>query len=166
MRRTPLALVPLVLAALLVLVAGYPAGVAQVGTPVASPSAAPFASPAATPQADLAGVMPLPLTEARRAEFEAYVADAMNRLGVPGAAVAVVQGGAVAFLQGFGVRGPDPDPGFGQGVEVVQRASGDESAVVDDDDVVDGLGDFAQCVAGQEYGAAVGGEAPQQRAQP
>jgi CubicO group peptidase (beta-lactamase class C family) len=47
--------------------------------------------------------MPLPLTGERRAAFEAYVADAINRLSVPGASVAVVQGGLVVYAQGFGV---------------------------------------------------------------
>jgi hypothetical protein len=74
--------------------------------------------------------------------------------------------GAQELPKAFGVRGPDPKPDLGHRVEVCQGSGGDELAAVDDDDVVDGLGDFAQCVAGQEYGAAVGGEAPQQRAQP
>ena len=47
---------------------------------------------------------PLPLTGERLATFEAYVAATLAEIHVPGAAVAVVQGGAVAFLQGFGVR--------------------------------------------------------------
>ena len=59
-----------------------------------------------TPAADLAGVTPLPLTGERRTAFEAYVADALNRLGVPGASVAVVQNGEVVYAQGFGVREP------------------------------------------------------------
>ncbi len=62
----------------------------------------------ATPESgalpDLTGVMPLPLEGARLAAFEAYIATMLAELGVPGAAVAVVQGGKVAFLQGFGVR--------------------------------------------------------------
>src|SRR3712207_1530852 len=103
MRRTPLALVPLVLAALLVLVAGGPAGVAQVGTPAASP-AAPLASPAATPKADVAGVMPLPLRGAGRGDFEAYVAAAMTRLGGRGASGAGVRGGEGSSPRGSGVR--------------------------------------------------------------
>jgi len=51
------------------------------------------------------------LTGARRAAFEAYAAEAINRLGVAGASVAVVQGGEVVYAQGFGVRalgGTDP----------------------------------------------------------
>ena len=47
---------------------------------------------------------PLPLTGERRAQFEAYVADALLRFGVPGAAIAVVQNGNVVYLNGFGVR--------------------------------------------------------------
>ena len=53
---------------------------------------------------DLTGVAPLPLTGERLATFEAYIAAKLAEMGIPGAAVAVVQGGAVAFLQGFGVR--------------------------------------------------------------
>jgi CubicO group peptidase (beta-lactamase class C family) len=45
----------------------------------------------------------LPLTGQRRAAFEAYVAEALFRYGVPGASVAVVLGGAVVYLNGFGV---------------------------------------------------------------
>ncbi len=59
-------------------------------------------SPAA--RADLGGVAPLPLTGERRAAFEAYVAEALHRFGVPGAAVAVVEDGRVVYLKGFGVR--------------------------------------------------------------
>ncbi len=58
----------------------------------------------ATPRAGLAGMTPLPLTEERRAAFEAYVADALYRFGAPGASVAVVQNGEVVYLNGFGVR--------------------------------------------------------------
>jgi CubicO group peptidase (beta-lactamase class C family) len=54
--------------------------------------------------ADLTGITPLPLTGERRAEFEAYVAEALLRFDVPGAAVAVVQGGEVVYLNGFGVK--------------------------------------------------------------
>ena len=103
--RRPLVL----LAALLALTAGNLLGVAaQVETPVAelpaTPLASPAARPAASPTPDLTGVAPLPLTGERRAEFEAYVADMVAKTGVPGAAVAVVQGGEVVYLNGFGVR--------------------------------------------------------------
>ena len=53
---------------------------------------------------DLSEVAPLPLTGKRLAAFEAYIATKLAEIGVPGAAVAVVQGDEVAFLQGFGVR--------------------------------------------------------------
>jgi len=71
-------------------------GEASAGTPVASPQAQ------ALP--DLTGFTPLPLTGERLATFEAYVATTLAEASVPGAAVAVVQDGAVAFVQGFGVR--------------------------------------------------------------
>ena len=71
---------------------------------------APVAAQDAT-AADLSGVAPLPLTGDRLAEFEAYVAATLAMMGVPGAAVAVVQGGEVVYLDGFGVKelgGTDP----------------------------------------------------------
>jgi CubicO group peptidase (beta-lactamase class C family) len=52
----------------------------------------------------LTGTMPLPLTGKRRTAFEAYVADALYRFGVPGAAIVVVQNGDVVYLNGFGVK--------------------------------------------------------------
>ena len=64
-----------------------------------------------TTSTDLTGVAPLPLTGDRRAAFEAYVATTLAMMGVPGAAVAVVQGGEVVSLAGFGVKelgGTDP----------------------------------------------------------
>jgi CubicO group peptidase (beta-lactamase class C family) len=96
-------LVPAILVVLLVFGLSRPVTVAQVETPAASPEAVALGSPEAAPSGDLAGVVPLPLTSGRRAEFEASIADAMNRFGVPGASVAVVQGGDVVYLQGFGV---------------------------------------------------------------
>jgi CubicO group peptidase (beta-lactamase class C family) len=43
------------------------------------------------------------LSDGALVEVGAYVAGALERFGVPGAAVAVVQGGAVRFARGFGV---------------------------------------------------------------
>jgi CubicO group peptidase (beta-lactamase class C family) len=77
---------------------------AQVETPTAGPSATPGVAAQAGPLPDLTGVAPLPLTGKRLATFEAFVAATLAETHVPGAAVAVVQDGAVAFLQGFGVR--------------------------------------------------------------
>lgn len=86
------------------------------------PAAAQDATPAATPQTsgppDLADAAPLPLTGERRAQFEAYTVDALLRFGVPGASIAVVQNGAVVYLDGIGVRedgstlAVDPDTMF------------------------------------------------------
>ncbi len=64
--------------------------------------AQPVAQPASRP--DLTGATPLPLTGKRRAAFQAYVADALYRFDVPGAAVAVVQNGDLVYLNGFGVK--------------------------------------------------------------
>lgn len=67
--------------------------------------------PEGAASADLTGTAALPLTGKRRAAFEAYIADALYRFDVPGAAVAVVQNGNVVYLKGFGVKqvdGTDP----------------------------------------------------------
>jgi CubicO group peptidase (beta-lactamase class C family) len=53
---------------------------------------------------NLHDVAPLPLSGARQAAFEAYLADTLSRFGVPGASVAVVQGSEVVYLQGLGVK--------------------------------------------------------------
>ncbi len=67
------------------------AALAQESTPVATP-------------VSLSGVAPLPLTSERQAELAEYIAGILEKSGIPGAAVAVVQGGDVAYQQGFGVR--------------------------------------------------------------
>lgn len=77
------------------------------GGPTAAQEATTAATPAVGGIPDLTGVAPLPLTGERLATFAAFVSATLNQLGVPGAAVAVVQGGEVAFLQGFGVREVD-----------------------------------------------------------
>ncbi|HEU5434146.1 MAG TPA: serine hydrolase domain-containing protein, partial [Thermomicrobiales bacterium] len=84
------------------LLAGGRRAAAQAESPTAP--ATPMVPPPASPIPDLTGVAPLPVTGARLATFEAYVAAKLADFGVPGAAVAVVQDDAVAFLQGFGVR--------------------------------------------------------------
>lgn len=58
----------------------------------------------ATMSKALHGVAALPLTGTRRAAFDAYVADALQRFGVPGASVAVIEDGEVAYIQGIGVK--------------------------------------------------------------
>ena len=55
-------------------------------------------------QDELTGVAPLPLTGERRAEFAAYVDATLAMMGVPGAAVGVVQGNEIVYLDGFGVK--------------------------------------------------------------
>jgi CubicO group peptidase (beta-lactamase class C family) len=86
------------------LAAGRSPAWAQVETPGEDVAATPVATPQDQAVADLTGVTPLPLTGERLATFEAYVSAKLAEAGVPGAAVAVVQGGEVVFLQGFGVR--------------------------------------------------------------
>jgi CubicO group peptidase (beta-lactamase class C family) len=81
----------MIIAILFSLFAGAPASRAQPETITASRS-------------DLTGATPLPLTGKRRAAFEAYIAEALYRFGVPGAAIAVVQNGDVVYLNGFGVK--------------------------------------------------------------
>jgi CubicO group peptidase (beta-lactamase class C family) len=100
----------IVCAILLLIASGGRASLAQAGTPEASPTAADVATPRAARE-DLRGVAPLPLTGEPRAEFERYVVATLNQLEVPGASVAVVQGGDIVYAQGFGVRergGTDP----------------------------------------------------------
>ena len=53
---------------------------------------------------DFTGVAPLPLTGDRRSAFEGYVSQAITRFGIPGAAVAIIQGSEVAYLRGLGVK--------------------------------------------------------------
>jgi CubicO group peptidase (beta-lactamase class C family) len=97
------------------LLAGRGAVLAQVETPGEVTEDVTAGTPVSVPQGtelpDLTGVTPLPLTGERLASFEAYITTALAELAVPGTAVAVIQGGETAFLQGFGVRElgrPDP----------------------------------------------------------
>jgi CubicO group peptidase (beta-lactamase class C family) len=53
---------------------------------------------------DLSGAEPLPLTDDIVVEFEAYIAEKMDQLDVPGASVAVVQDGQLVYANSFGVR--------------------------------------------------------------
>jgi CubicO group peptidase (beta-lactamase class C family) len=93
------------------LAAGHSTAWAQVESPGEDVVATPVATPEDQAVADLTGATPLPLTGERLATFEAYVTAKLAEAGVPGAAVAVVQGGEVVFLQGFGVREiGQPDP--------------------------------------------------------
>lgn len=55
-------------------------------------------------ETDLTGVEPLPLSDALIAELEAYILEKMEQLEVPGAAVAIVQSGELAYANGFGLR--------------------------------------------------------------
>jgi CubicO group peptidase (beta-lactamase class C family) len=77
---------------------------AQVESGAEAVDATPVATPASATAPDLTGVTPLPLAGGRLATFEAYVATKLEEVGVPGAAVAVIQNGEATFLQGFGVR--------------------------------------------------------------
>ena len=58
----------------------------------------------ASPVPDLTGVSPLSLADERLVAFDAYVAAKLAELHIPGASVAVVQGGEVVFLNGYGAR--------------------------------------------------------------
>ncbi|MGB3714314.1 MAG: serine hydrolase domain-containing protein [Candidatus Promineifilaceae bacterium] len=53
---------------------------------------------------DLSGVEPLLLTDELVVEFEAFIAEKMDQLDVPGASIAVVQDGQLVYANGFGVR--------------------------------------------------------------
>lgn len=54
-------------------------------------------------QTDLTGVEPRPISEVI-GEFEPFVAEVLEAFGVPGASIAIVQGGEVVYGRGFGVR--------------------------------------------------------------
>lgn len=60
-------------------------------------------------ETDLTGVEPLPVTEVL-AELEVFIEEALQAFGIPGAAVAIVQGDEVVYSAGFGVRGAGGDP--------------------------------------------------------
>ena len=64
------------------------------------------------------------------------------------------------------VRAGDAHPAAGAGGELGQRGLGDRAPARDHDDLVGGLGDLGQHVAGDEHGAALGGERAQEVAQP
>lgn len=58
----------------------------------------------ALPVVDLRGVTPARVDAAITTELAAFTERLLARFGVPGAAVAVVQGGEVVYINGFGVR--------------------------------------------------------------
>ncbi len=58
-------------------------------------------------QTDLSTAAPLPLNDELLAEFEAYIGEKMSQLEVPGASIAIVQGGKLVYAKGFGVRNLD-----------------------------------------------------------
>lgn len=65
----------------------------------------------AVKKVDLTGVAPKPFDAQMQAELEAYIAGAMARADIPGAAVAIVQNGRSVYEKGFGVRQlGQPDP--------------------------------------------------------
>ena len=64
--------------------------------------------------------------------------------------------GRECAAQRLGVRGSHAHAGVRAPGQVGERRLGDEAAVGDDHDVVDGLGDLGQQVARHEHGAAVG----------
>ncbi|WP_217349704.1 serine hydrolase, partial [Meiothermus sp. PNK-Is4] len=55
-------------------------------------------------QTDLSAASPKPFDPAMAAELGGYISQAMQRAQVPGAVVAVVQGGRVVYQRAFGVR--------------------------------------------------------------
>jgi CubicO group peptidase (beta-lactamase class C family) len=142
MARLPMAFLP-TLGLVFALISLAPAVVAQNQLPLASPTA------------QLRGVAPMALTGDQRAAFDAYLADAMSRFGVPGASVAVVQNGEVVYLHGFGVREAgldspvDPDTLFAIASTTKAFTSAMAATVVDDGSlswdtpVVEMLPDFA-----------------------
>jgi hypothetical protein len=82
-------------------------------------------------------------------------------------AVAAVSGhgravGAQQFGEPPGVWARDAHPAAAGGHQLVERRLPDRAAAVDDDDLVGGLGDLGEHVAGDEHGAALGGERAQE----
>ncbi len=57
-----------------------------------------------------AGKQPRPIDEARAKEVDAFIAHALARLEVPGAAVAIIEGNAVVYERVFGVRSLGHEP--------------------------------------------------------
>lgn len=60
-------------------------------------------------ETDLSGASVRPVSEIEE-ELEAFIREAMEAFGLPGAAVAIVQGGEVVYLKGFGVKEADGEP--------------------------------------------------------
>ena len=60
----------------------------------------------AVEEVNLAGVEPLPITPETLDALETYIDEAMAEFGIPGAAVAVVQGDEIVYTGGFGTRNP------------------------------------------------------------
>lgn len=74
-------------------------------TPPRAPAPAVARQPAEEPtEESLAGRAPRPVDAARSRELDAFIQRALSRLEVPGAAVAIVQGGAVVYERAFGAR--------------------------------------------------------------
>jgi CubicO group peptidase (beta-lactamase class C family) len=68
-------------------------------------------TPPGMQEESFAGTAPRPIDAARAAALDAFIADARERLAVPGAAVAVIAGGKVAYERSVGVRAlgrPEP----------------------------------------------------------
>lgn len=61
-------------------------------------------APEGMQEESFAGRAPRLIDDARAAELDAFVAQALARLAVPGAAVAVIEGGKVVYERTFGVR--------------------------------------------------------------
>ena len=53
---------------------------------------------------DLTGAEALPIDDAMIAELEAFIVDAMAKLEVPGATIALIQDGEIVYRKGFGVK--------------------------------------------------------------
>lgn len=58
-------------------------------------------------EVNLAGVDPQPITPEVLEALEAYIEEAMTQFGIPGVAVAVVEGDEIVYTGGFGTRDPE-----------------------------------------------------------
>ena len=73
---------------------------------------------------------------------------------------------AEGVAQRVGLRCPHPHTRSGLVSQIAQRGLGDQSSAGDDDDVVDGLGDLGQEVAGHEHRASLVGVGTKEPSQP
>ena len=96
---------------------------------------------------------------------DVLAASSLTRISAP-SPLTVAPSAREQLVQAGHVRPADPHPAAAAGHDLRQRRLRDRAAAVDDHDVVGGLRDLGQHVAGDEDRAAFGGERAQEVAQP